>query len=139
VTISNVPGPPFPLFLGGARMVGFYPLGPVAEGVGLNMTVMSYCGIVYFGLNGCRETVTRMAELPAMIDESMDELLALARPARRKARAAAAAAAASASAAVAPVAAESAAASASLSTDASFAPAAAAPDEEAGGSSLAAS
>jgi hypothetical protein len=139
-------------------MVGFYPLGPVAEGVGLNMTVMSYCGIVYFGLNGCRETVTRMAELPAMIDESMDELLALARPARRKARdesmdellalarparrkarAAAAAAAASASAAVAPVTAESAPASASLSTDASFAPAAAAPDEAAGGSSLAAS
>ena len=28
--------------------------GPVVEGAGLNMTVMSYCGTVYFGLNGCR-------------------------------------------------------------------------------------
>ena len=80
VTISNVPGPPFPLFMAGARMVGAYPLGPVAEGVGLNMTVMSYCGIVYFGLNGCRETVPRIAEMPKMLHEALDELLALARP-----------------------------------------------------------
>ncbi len=84
VTISNVPGPPFPLFLAGGRLVGFYPLGPVAEGVGLNMTVMSYCGMVYFGLNACRETVPRIAELPRMIEEGLDELLAVARPPRRR-------------------------------------------------------
>ncbi|MGO9558847.1 MAG: WS/DGAT/MGAT family O-acyltransferase [Acidimicrobiales bacterium] len=132
VTISNVPGPPFPLFLGGARMVGFYPLGPIAEGVGLNMTVMSYCGIVYFGLNGCRETVSRMADLPGMIDESLDELVALARPARRRGRRSAVPDA------------EPDAASASLETDASSASGSAAaaepgaPDVAAGGSSLAA-
>ena len=80
VTISNIPGPPFPLFLAGARMVGMYPLGPVVEGAGLNMTVMSYCGMVYFGLSGCRETVPDLAELPQMITESLDELLALVRP-----------------------------------------------------------
>ncbi len=65
VTISNIPGPQFPLFLAGARVAGIYPLGPVVEGVGLNMTVMSYCGTVYFGLNGCRETVPDIADLPA--------------------------------------------------------------------------
>jgi WS/DGAT/MGAT family acyltransferase len=84
VTISNVPGPPFPLFLAGGRMVGFYPLGPIAEGVGLNITVLSYCGIVYFGLNGCRETVPRIDELPGMLNASLDELLAVARPPKRK-------------------------------------------------------
>jgi WS/DGAT/MGAT family acyltransferase len=83
VTISNIPGPPFPLFLAGARMVGMYPLGPVVEGAGLNITVMSYCGIVYFGLSGCRETVPDLAELPEMITESLDELLALVRPRSR--------------------------------------------------------
>jgi diacylglycerol O-acyltransferase / wax synthase len=89
VTISNVPGPPFPVFLAGARMVGMYPLGPVTEGVGLNMTVMSYCGMVYFGLNACRETVPAMAELPKMLHESLDELLeAAGRGARRAARSA---------------------------------------------------
>ena len=60
-------------------MVGMYPLGPVVEGAGLNITVMSYCGIVYFGLSGCRETVPDLAELPEMITESLDELLELVR------------------------------------------------------------
>ncbi|MGD0287843.1 MAG: wax ester/triacylglycerol synthase family O-acyltransferase [Acidimicrobiales bacterium] len=80
VTISNIPGPPFPLFLAGARVAGIYPLGPVVEGAGLNMTVMSYCDTVYFGLNGCRTTVAGIAELPVMITESLDELLAVVRP-----------------------------------------------------------
>jgi len=86
VTISNIPGPPFPLFLAGARVTAIYPLGPVVEGVGLNMTVMSYCGTVYFGLTGCRETVPHIADLPGMISESLAELTAATRP-RRRARA----------------------------------------------------
>ena len=83
VTISNIPGPPFDLFLAGARVAGLYPLGPVVEGAGLNMTVMSYCGTVYFGLNGCRETVPDISALPAMIAESLEELLAATRPRHR--------------------------------------------------------
>jgi WS/DGAT/MGAT family acyltransferase len=80
VTISNIPGPPFPTFLAGARVTAAYPLGPVVEGAGLNMTVMSYCGTVYFGLNGCRTSVAGIDELPGMITESLDELLAVVRP-----------------------------------------------------------
>jgi len=87
VTVSNVPGPRFPLYLAGARLVGMYPLGPVTEGVGLNMTVMSYCGTVYFGLNACRETVPTIAEMPKMLHEALDELVAAAgRGPRRTAR-----------------------------------------------------
>jgi hypothetical protein len=82
VTISNIPGPPFPLFLAGARVIGLYPLGPVVEGAGLNMTVMSYCGTVYFGINGCRETVPGIGSLPGMVAESLDELLVAARTRR---------------------------------------------------------
>ena len=44
------------------------------------MTVMSYCGTVYFGLNGCRETVPDIGALPAMVADSLDELLAVVRP-----------------------------------------------------------
>ncbi len=79
VTISNIPGPTFPLYLAGARVIGIYPLGPVVEGAGLNMTAMSYCGVVYFGLNGCRETVPDLGSLPSLITESLEELLVASR------------------------------------------------------------
>ena len=83
VTISNIAGPSFPLFFAGGEVASFYPLGPVAEGIGLNITVLSYHGSVYFGLNACRESVARLSELPGMLDESMDELVSLARRGRR--------------------------------------------------------
>ncbi|HEY6532058.1 MAG TPA: wax ester/triacylglycerol synthase family O-acyltransferase [Acidimicrobiales bacterium] len=49
-TVSNVVGPPFPIYLGGARAERLYPMGPVIEGAGLNLTVMSYDGHVDIGL-----------------------------------------------------------------------------------------
>jgi WS/DGAT/MGAT family acyltransferase len=76
VTVSNVPGPTFPLYLAGARLASMYPLGPVTDSVGLNITVMSYCGTVYFGVNACRETAQALAEMPKMLAESLDDLLA---------------------------------------------------------------
>ena len=57
VTISNVPGPPFPLYSAGARMVAMYPMGPIMDGGALNMTVMSYMDTMNFGLVACAETI----------------------------------------------------------------------------------
>jgi len=48
--VSNVVGPPFPIYLGGARAEALYPMGPVIEGAGVNLTVMSYDGHVDIGL-----------------------------------------------------------------------------------------
>ncbi|HVW40825.1 MAG TPA: wax ester/triacylglycerol synthase family O-acyltransferase [Amycolatopsis sp.] len=57
LVISNVPGPPTPLYLLGARITGVYPLGPVFHGAGLNITVISNADRVDVGLLGARELV----------------------------------------------------------------------------------
>jgi WS/DGAT/MGAT family acyltransferase len=55
--VSNVPGPPIPLYTAGAKVVGVYPFGPLLEGAGLNLTVLSNMGHVDFGVIACRELV----------------------------------------------------------------------------------
>ena len=57
LVISNVPGPPMPLYFMGARIEALYPLGPVFHGAGLNITVMSNAGKVHVGAIACRESV----------------------------------------------------------------------------------
>jgi len=74
VTISNVPGPPFPLYCAGARMTALYPMGPIADGMGLNITVMSYLGSMYFGLVACRDAVPDVWDIAHGLDETLDEL-----------------------------------------------------------------
>jgi len=82
VTISNVPGPPFPLFLAGSRVINMFPLGPISDGAALNITVVSYCAIVYFGFTGCRDSMPHVGELPDLVRRSLDELLAISRSRR---------------------------------------------------------
>jgi hypothetical protein len=55
--ISNVPGPQFPLYCAGARLEAHYPVSVIADGVGLNITVMSYCGHLDFGIVVDREMI----------------------------------------------------------------------------------
>ena len=76
--ISNVPGPDFPLYFSGAELVAGFPLGPILEGAGLNITVMSYRGVLNWGLMACRETVAGADEIAEAIPEALDELLAAA-------------------------------------------------------------
>jgi diacylglycerol O-acyltransferase len=63
LVISNVPGPPVPLYFVGARIDAFYPLGPIFHGAGLNVTVMSNNGRVHVGLLGCRDALPDIQDL----------------------------------------------------------------------------
>jgi diacylglycerol O-acyltransferase len=73
--ISNVPGPDFPLYLAGAEMVAGFPLGPVMDGLGVNITIMSYRGTLYWGIISCPETMPKVWKLAAGIPLALDELL----------------------------------------------------------------
>jgi len=74
VTISNVPGPDFPLYSAGARMVAMYPMGPIMDGGGLNITVMSYMGKMCFGLVACREVIPEVWSIAEGLQSALDEL-----------------------------------------------------------------
>ncbi len=76
--ISNVPGPDFPLYLAGARMEAMYPLGPIVEGVGVNVTVFSYLDALYVGVQGCRELAPDVDIISRGMADALSELVAAA-------------------------------------------------------------
>lgn len=63
VLVSNVPGPPAPLYLDGLRMTGYWPLSIVEHGVGLNITLISYAGNLFLGFTVARCAVPDAREL----------------------------------------------------------------------------
>ncbi|MHB1711794.1 MAG: WS/DGAT/MGAT family O-acyltransferase, partial [Acidimicrobiales bacterium] len=75
LVISNVPGPDFALYLGGAELQCAFPLGPVMAGMGLNVTIMSYRGVMYWGIISCPEIMPKVWDLAAGIPLALDELL----------------------------------------------------------------
>ena len=81
--VTNVPGPQFPLYAGGAHMVGAYAVVPLGLGQAVSIGVTSYDGKVFYGLNADRDAMWDVDELADDIRSSLDELRATV-PARRK-------------------------------------------------------
>jgi diacylglycerol O-acyltransferase len=79
VVISNVAGPPIQIWMAGAKVEGLYPLGPVLEGPGLNITIVSYRDRVGFGLIACDTNLPDLDDLAAQFPVAVAELLAAAR------------------------------------------------------------
>ena len=82
VTVSSVRVPDVSLFCAGSRVAEIYPIGPMAEGIGVNVTVFSYKGRVTFGLLACRRLIPELAELAVHIDDALGELVGCALDAR---------------------------------------------------------
>lgn len=55
LVISNVPGPREPLYCAGAELMAYYPVSTIVDGVGLNITVLSYRDHMDFGIIGDRD------------------------------------------------------------------------------------
>jgi diacylglycerol O-acyltransferase len=78
VLISNIPGPDVSLWCAGARLVALYPVGPLADGVGLNVTVLSYTGTLYVGILGCRGLVPEVDRLAYLVSDALSDLIKVA-------------------------------------------------------------
>jgi WS/DGAT/MGAT family acyltransferase len=74
LVVSNMMGPPIPLYLAGARVDAIYPMGPVGEGTGLNITVLSNMGRVDVGLLACRETVPHLWRIAEGFEDAVRDL-----------------------------------------------------------------
>ena len=76
--VSNVPGPPRPLYIGGARVEGIYPVSAVTDMTGgLNITLFSYDGHLDFGFIACREMVPDVWNMVGYLADALAELVAL--------------------------------------------------------------
>jgi diacylglycerol O-acyltransferase / wax synthase len=78
VTVSNVPGPQFPLYMAGAKVTTYYPVSIPAHSMALNITVQSYNGSLDYGLIACRRAVPGIDDLADYVVEAHRELHALA-------------------------------------------------------------
>lgn len=79
VTVSNVPGPLQSLWCAGMKVDALFPVGPVADGVGLNVTVLSYRETLHVGLFACRRLVPDLDVLASAMVVALGDLSAAAR------------------------------------------------------------
>ena len=78
LVVTNVPGPQFPLYLLGRRMLDPFPMVPLASGQGVGVALLSYDGSINFGLVGDYDLLWDLDELAGDVEEALDELAAAA-------------------------------------------------------------
>jgi diacylglycerol O-acyltransferase / wax synthase len=74
VIVSNVPGPREPASVGGARLADLFSVGPLADGIGLNVTVWSYVDRMNFSLLACPDLLPDVDTLATYFPDALTEL-----------------------------------------------------------------
>jgi len=76
--VTNVPGPQLPMYMLGARLVEVYPHVPLVDNLGLGIALMSYDGVMHWGVNADRDLVPDLHDFIEAIEAAFDELKSLA-------------------------------------------------------------
>jgi WS/DGAT/MGAT family acyltransferase len=72
--VTNVPGPQFPLYSVGARLLGMYPIVPLLPGCGLGIALFSYEGKLCWGFNADYELIPNLDDFAEDIGWAFEEL-----------------------------------------------------------------
>jgi diacylglycerol O-acyltransferase len=78
INVTNVPGPQFPLYSGGAELLEVWPFAPLYPSMGLGIAIVSYNGEAYFGLTADPGIVPDVEDFTARLREAAVECEALA-------------------------------------------------------------
>lgn len=76
LVVSNVPGPRERLYIAGGELDAIWSVGPVVEGVGLNVTVWSYRDRVHVAAIGCREHWADLHVVTTGMVRALEDLVA---------------------------------------------------------------
>jgi len=68
VVVTNVPGPPVPVYVAGARMLECYPLVPLFANQALGIALFSYAGTLHWGFNADWDAVPDLHELVQAVE-----------------------------------------------------------------------
>jgi diacylglycerol O-acyltransferase len=68
--VTNVPGPQFPLYILGARLLEMHPLVPLLEGSGLGVALFSYDGKLHVGLNAEYDLIPDLGTFTALFAQA---------------------------------------------------------------------
>jgi len=77
INVTNVPGPQFPLYSGGAQLLEVWPFAPLYPSMGLGVAIVSYNGDAYFGLTADPGLVPDVEEFTAKLQEAAAACAAL--------------------------------------------------------------
>jgi WS/DGAT/MGAT family acyltransferase len=73
--VTNVPGPQFPLYSQGHKLIDLFPMAPLGSNQALNVAVMSYSGQLGFGLLADYDAVPDLGVIAEGLEKSIAELL----------------------------------------------------------------
>jgi len=79
INVTNIPGPQFPLYAGGAQLLEVWPFAPLYPSMGLGVAVVSYNGDTYFGLSADPAVVPDVEAFTRALNAAAADCMALAR------------------------------------------------------------
>ena len=71
IVATNIPGPQFPFYTGGAELLDIWPLVAIYHSLGLNVAIVSYNGSVHFGLLADRDLVPDLDDFGRHLGEAV--------------------------------------------------------------------
>jgi WS/DGAT/MGAT family acyltransferase len=85
---TNIPGPQFPFYTGGAELIDVWPLVAIYHSLGLNVAIVSYNGSVHFGLLADRDLVPDLDQFGRHLAEAVADFKRATLPTKRRSRSA---------------------------------------------------